>query len=91
MAEPRITGITIAEGERDRALGVIARFSFDFGPMRVRGCALVLNAEGVPLASMPRCKSDAAAVRFSDQDVRLQVSRAALTAFRALGGRLPAE
>ncbi|AWI89232.1 hypothetical protein C0214_13760 [Methylobacterium sp. DM1] len=91
MVEPRITGITIAEGERDRALGVVARFSFDLGPMRVRGCALVLSTEGVPLASMPRCKSDAAAVRFSDHETRLQVSRAALAAFRALGGRLPTE
>ncbi|MER2249520.1 hypothetical protein ABS772_06275 [Methylorubrum podarium] len=91
MAEPRITGITLSEGERDRALGVLARFSFDYVPMRVRGCALVLSAEGVPLASLPQCKSDAAAVRFSDHEVRLQVSRAALAALRALGGRLPTE
>ncbi|MEH3117134.1 MAG: hypothetical protein PGN25_05860 [Methylorubrum populi] len=40
MAEPRITGISIAEAERDRAAGIVARFSFDLGPMRVRGCAL---------------------------------------------------
>ena len=91
MSEPRITGITIADAERDRAVGVVARFAFDLGPMRVRGCALVLNAEGIPTATLPRCKSDGAAVRFIDHETRMQVSRAALAAFRALGGRLPTE
>lgn len=89
MAEPRITGISIAEAERDRAAGIVARFSFDLGPMRVRGCALALNHGGEPLAVLPRCKSESASVRFSDHETRLQVSRAALAAFRALGGTLP--
>lgn len=91
MAEPRITGISMPEGERDRAAGVVARFSFDLGPVRVRGCALVLSRDGEPLATMPRCKSEAAAVRFIDHETRLQVTRAALVAFGALGGRLPTE
>lgn len=91
MAEPRIIAISISEGERDRAAGIVARFSFDLGPIRVRDCALVLRHESEPLASLPLCRSDKASVRFTDHETRLQVSRAALAAFRAIGGRLPFE
>jgi hypothetical protein len=90
MTEIRITAVSLPEGERDRAAGIVARFDFELGPFRVRDCALVQSVSGEPLATLPRCRSDRAAVRFTDHETRLQVTRAALAAYTALGGVMPA-
>jgi len=90
MAEIRITGLSIAEGDGDRDAGIVARFACVIGPLRVTGCVLRIDGLGRPQAVLPRCERKSGSIRFADRAEHPHLTEAATAGFLALGGVLPA-
>jgi hypothetical protein len=91
MLDLRVTGIRLADSDGDRHSRIVARFDCDLGLVRVRSCLLRVDEGGTPMVDLPRCSYRHASFRFDSHETRLKLRDAAVAAFQALGGVLPAD
>lgn len=91
MADFRITRFQVAGGSITAENRILARFDADVGPFRLRACFLVVNPVGKVAAFPPRTQNRSGSVHFIDRGDRDRFTAAALAAFRAMGGSLPAD